>query len=428
MRSKRGVCVQDRVSQLIQSKLFDRLRQTANGRESLTSKIQVVEGDITKPNFGLTDENIEELSSQVSILFHSAATVKFEEALKLAVENNVISVENLIGFAAKLKNLKILVHVSTAYSNCDREQVDEQFYKTPIQADKLIKMSNWMDPDTFENISPALLGRRPNSYTYTKAVAESLLVEKSKLFLPHLPIVMIRPSIVGGAWKQPIRGWVDNFNGPTGVILAMMSGALQGMHVRPDYCADLVPVDVVANLIICSPWKILNSDNNNIFKDSSENELLLSENFKDHPTNITIFNCVSSSLNPLKWKDLHANIYPLAKIYPINDSMRPAGSALLSNEHIFKVYNYINHTCIAYLGDFFIKLSGKKSKLVPLHNRMMKMIKTLRPFTTNQWLFNCSNTTKLYDSLSTVDKDIFNFDIRQVNWSDYLPRYYIGAK
>ena len=46
------------------------------------SKIQVVKGDILEPNFALSSEDEQTLVEDVSIVFHCAATVKFDEALK----------------------------------------------------------------------------------------------------------------------------------------------------------------------------------------------------------------------------------------------------------------------------------------------------------------------------------------------------------
>jgi len=49
-------------------------------------------------------------------------------------------------------------------------------------------------------------------YSFTKAVAEHLLRDERG----HLPLVIVRPSIVTPAWKEPLPGWTDNINGPSG--------------------------------------------------------------------------------------------------------------------------------------------------------------------------------------------------------------------
>jgi len=62
--------------------LFDTLRsQDVN----FQSKVVPVTGDILEPGLGLSDADIELLSTEVSLVFHffhSAATVKFDEPLK----------------------------------------------------------------------------------------------------------------------------------------------------------------------------------------------------------------------------------------------------------------------------------------------------------------------------------------------------------
>ena len=35
----------------------------------------------------------------------------------------------------------------------------------------------------------------------------------------QLPVCIVRPSIVVSTWREPMQGWVDNLNGPTGLFL-----------------------------------------------------------------------------------------------------------------------------------------------------------------------------------------------------------------
>jgi fatty acyl-CoA reductase len=62
-----------------------------------------------------------------------------------------------------------------------------------------------------------VINDHPNTYTFTKALAEQLLLETAA----DLPLAIIRPSIVVAAWKDPMPGWVDNLNGPTGTRLCL---------------------------------------------------------------------------------------------------------------------------------------------------------------------------------------------------------------
>jgi fatty acyl-CoA reductase len=74
--------------------------------------------------------------------------------------------------------------VSTAYANCDRAHIDEIVYPTPVTPDQLLATAEWMDESMFHSITPSLLRSLPNTYTFTKGLAESYLATHAK----HLPL------------------------------------------------------------------------------------------------------------------------------------------------------------------------------------------------------------------------------------------------
>lgn len=57
----------------------------------------------------------------------------------------------------------------------------------------------WMDEKLVSAMTPGLIGKRPNTYTYTKAMAEYLVQQECG----NLNVAIIRPSIVGASWKEP---------------------------------------------------------------------------------------------------------------------------------------------------------------------------------------------------------------------------------
>lgn len=44
---------------------------------------------------------------------------------------------------------------------------------------------------------------------------------------------------------EPLVGWVDNWNGPTGIISAVGKGLFRTIMCDKNVVADLVPVDIV---------------------------------------------------------------------------------------------------------------------------------------------------------------------------------------
>ena len=57
----------------------------------------------------------------------------------------------------------------------------------------------WMSDEMFQAITPMVLEKHPNTYTFTKAVAENLLAEERG----SLPVAIFRPSIVTGSFQEP---------------------------------------------------------------------------------------------------------------------------------------------------------------------------------------------------------------------------------
>lgn len=143
------------------------------------------------------------------------------------VVNFIYLKKKKIAFFEKLKNkflitisFQALIHVSTAYCNCDKKDVEEVIYPAPQDPEQIIQCTSWMDDQLVEELTPKLIAGRPNTYTFTKALAESMLLQESG----NLPVAIVRPSIVLSSFREPIAGWVDNWNGPTGIIAAAGKG------------------------------------------------------------------------------------------------------------------------------------------------------------------------------------------------------------
>ncbi|GBP83402.1 Fatty acyl-CoA reductase 2 [Eumeta japonica] len=102
--------------------------------------------------------------------------------------------ENLVLlFAAECKHLSAFMHVSTAYSNAPRSGCKEEFYPSPIASDLMIEMAETVDEDILERITPGLIGDWPNTYTFSKALAEDQLKRLAVEY--KVPATVIRPAI-----------------------------------------------------------------------------------------------------------------------------------------------------------------------------------------------------------------------------------------
>ena len=108
---KRGVETKVRLQDLMSAKIFDHLKDSKPDR---LADVEVVTGDITKENFGLSQDDIKALAEEVEIVFHSAATIRFDEKLTEAVKLNVGAVYHLIQLCKMMKKLQVLFNLFTS--------------------------------------------------------------------------------------------------------------------------------------------------------------------------------------------------------------------------------------------------------------------------------------------------------------------------
>ncbi len=67
-------------------------------------------GDVTLPGYGLSASDLSLLIENVSVVFNSAATIKFNEELKDAIEMNVKGPMQLLEICRQMKRLVVAPH------------------------------------------------------------------------------------------------------------------------------------------------------------------------------------------------------------------------------------------------------------------------------------------------------------------------------
>ncbi|KAK0049591.1 fatty acyl-CoA reductase 1 [Biomphalaria pfeifferi] len=399
IRPKKGQSPQERIAGVLNSKLYDKLRSSL---PDLKERVVPVCGDILEPRLGMSEEDEQMVIKNANIVFHSAATVKFDEELKLSVQMNVLGVRRIVELAKKIRNLEALVHISTAYANCDKDSVKEVVYDPPLHPSKIIDAMEWMDKDAIQVLTSKLIGSRPNTYTYTKAMAEFLLKEESA----GLPTAILRPSIVGAAWEEPLPGWVDNLNGPTGLLAAIGKGLLFIMHGNIYCTADMIPVDTATNAIIVVAWYTA----------------------IERPKDVLVYNCTSGQINRLTWGAMESSLRENFIVNPCHDMARVPNPRFTPSMFWRDTMWFLDQMVPAYIMDFYLWVTGKKPIFVKIQDRLSKAVTTLEFFTSNEWHFHNDNIFMLLGKMSEADKHTFCFDPRSIDWKKYMINYCLGVK
>lgn len=67
----------------------------------------MMSGDCSLPDLGLSEQDRLVLLTEVDVIFHCAATVRFDEHLRVAARINVGAVRDLVEIAKQMKQLKV---------------------------------------------------------------------------------------------------------------------------------------------------------------------------------------------------------------------------------------------------------------------------------------------------------------------------------
>eukprot|EP00042_Codosiga_hollandica_P041548 m.370617 g.370617 ORF g.370617 m.370617 type:complete len:518 (-) comp56134_c1_seq2:44-1597(-) len=396
---------QERVAAVLANELFSRVKTE---QPNFAEKVVPVAGELTEPNLALTQDTVDMLAEHVSVVIHSAATVKFTEKIKLAVELNVISVRRMIQLASKFKHLVSYVHVSTAYAHTNRAFIEERTYQPSFDPQKLIDVTSALDVDLAETLTPQLIGERPNTYTFTKSIAEHLMATEGK----DLPAIIVRPSIVGSTWKEPFPGWVDNFNGPVGCAFAGGTGIMRIMYGGKDVIPDLVPVDVAVNHILAAAWYSATKLYPNV-------------------TEIPVFNVTASEKNSISWGRWSDLVVDSLRRYPMEKhTFRSVRFQFVhpSQKLEYKIRSWFKHYIPAYAVDWAMQLFGSKPKMLRLYNKLDRTSQELMFFTSTSWTWETHGKDTIHQALTQHDREVFNFDVGPLNWKTYLEHMVLGIK
>lgn len=231
---------------------------TLPDREVKLAKLVAVEGDISLPRLGLSDLDYCTLATNVQIVVHGAATIKFNEQLKRAARINVYGTQQLIELCQAMLNLDCLVHVSTFSAWWIRDKLEEKIYDLDgVDIDKFITQTDSLSAREWSKLSDAHVGHHPkypNSYIFTKTMAEVLI--KRYASSEHLKVAIVRLPFIGSSWREPFPGWFDTLQMVNAIFCAYTTGIIRFSNVPLDLAIQGLPVDVCSNGLLLAGWDI----------------------------------------------------------------------------------------------------------------------------------------------------------------------------
>ena len=304
---------------VVTSPAFDPLRAKHGGPDGLAAflrdKVTVVDGDITEPNLGLTEEAAERVAKDIDVLINSSGRVTFNPPLESALRTNVEGTKNVIAFAKRMRR-PALVHTSTCFVAGNRsgevwedEELDGYFPRHKELSGTVFSVEQEMidnaqgaarirqladdaqvlaelrqqarqrleeenrDPDDEPALKLAVARARkewiraemtkqgmeraaawgwPNIYTYTKSMGDQLVARETGIVR-----AIVRQAIVESAEAFPFRGWNEGFTTSAPLVYLALKGQ-NVLPVSPKLILDVVPVDhVVAGMLMVAAEAIV---------------------------------------------------------------------------------------------------------------------------------------------------------------------------
>lgn len=466
VRASRDKSAKDRLEKdVFQSAAFRRLRETRGEefKEYVDEKVRVLEGDVHAPALGLGEEELTELSQEVDVVIHSAASVVFDAPLDAAVDSNVHGTLGLLQLARDWEKKPLFMHISTAYvaGNTDtlapeappgrltpngtrldaREEVArlEAVTEEAEQASKEKTLLRQFEQEArqelgmvgeeeevaarVEQLRRAWVRERlvelgtvraqelgwNDVYTFTKSLAERMVVlEKG-----DAPLVILRPAIIESSQREPYPGWIQGTRMADPIIMAFAKGILREFPGDPNSYVDLVPVDHVVNAILAAGAR--------------------------RPEDPEVFQVASGERNTLRYR----GFYDIVREYFLENPLRDSGGRPVQPaEWSFPGRRRVENGLKLELAT--IKVASKLVARMPeghmasdARQRLARAEKRARmslyysriygAYANMKATFSTARTAKLYKELSDEDQEEFPFDITQLDWKKWLHEAHLPA-
>ena len=173
-----------------------------------------------------------------------------------------------------------------------------------------------MSKDEQEEHLKSILGVWPNTYTFTKSMAERTLRKRRN---PNLPTLLIRPAIISGSFKEPVPGWTDTISAAGGLSLTGGIGLVNFIHGNSENIADLIPVDVVSNMI------------------------LVGTAIQANKPNLRVVHIASSHRNPLKWGKFRDYNFDYIEYHPYDIQIFKPDVRFIPNDLAYRSLFYFKY-------------------------------------------------------------------------------------
>ena len=409
IRERKGESLASRYEkEIVHSACFDKFRAQTNFEMLFSQLVVPILGDITKENLGLAASDEEMLLENVQIVINLAASIDFKAPLDEAIKNNVKGPLSIYNLVHRMKNLQNFIHISTAYVNSNITGViEEKIYDIVPDPEAYIENILKLSKEEIAVQTKGILNSYPNTYTFTKSMSERIMSQRNQT--DHLPITIVRPSIVGSSYRDPFPGWIDTVSAAGALMLFSGTGYVNFLPGNFKFISDHIPVDYVADMIIVAGA---------CFSDQKK---------------INVLHATSSSINPTTFKIVAETVKDYFSKHPPKKKVGNPGFEFIKNKKVYAMKRFIKRLPVGFFGCLSkVVQTNKIQKKVNELKRIMKrdegIIEAFWYFTCNEWIFETKNISNLMNFLTIDQSDKFQLDVKKINWRYYFYYFNYGLQ
>ncbi|KAG5327386.1 FACR1 reductase, partial [Pseudoatta argentina] len=393
IRSKKELTVNERLEKLLKLPLYDKLREK---HFSSFEKIVPISGDVSEKGLGLSATDRQILVERVTIIIHAAASVRFNNSLAYTICTNVRATRDICILAQSMKNLKALVYISTAFAHLNKTFIEEKMYPPIADWRKMIEIVETLDEHTLNVFMVKCLHYAPNTYIFSKNLAENVIQEYSS----SLPCAIVRPSIIGPSQDEPIPGWIDNLYGPMGLFVGGGKGIIRVAYLNKTVREDVIPVDIVIKATLVLIWKL--GLNTSIAGSSS-----------------FVLNCTNQQCYTYE-RDIQMLYEITKKDVPFERIIWTPYTILTDNFVQFYTLTILLHILPAILIDLVLKFSGHRPMLLQLLRRIYVANCAVGYFSFHNWKYSNVNGLSLLSLIPPENREEFSFEFYILDRKMYM--------
>ncbi len=467
IRSQKTNPAQRRFERLVaESPVFDPLFENygLDLPQFLAERVEVVEGDVSRPDLGIARETSERLASRLDLIVNSSGLTDFNPDLRDALATNVDAAVYVMDFVRKSDHAALL-HLSTCYVAGARDgRVPEKLRPdyTPLNVPGYDAEREWQtlhelvdgaeakaeSAEVTEELRRQAVGKEhaaknlrgaalenqirknrirwmrnyltesgikrarelgwPNTYTLTKSLAESLICKHGQ----GLPIAVVRPAIVETSLAKPFKGWNEGIN--TSASLSYLLGTyFRQLPSNEHKRLDIVPVDSICQGMTLIAAALIERRHEPLYQLATSVTNPCDMGRSIELTSLAHRKHYRAQEGLEYWLRLRFDAIPVSK-ERYQRMSAPAQKAIVKS-----------------IQRIMTPLPLKKAALAKAERsleRVEKLIQLFEPFILhNEHDFVADNVEKLSWALVPEEKAQFGYDTRSIDWWDYWINIHIPA-